>query len=45
MYSMMLSDGNRFCRDVVLDIVNMAYKEIDSIIDQIFFGLLLFKDL
>ena len=30
----MQSDGNRFCGDVVLDNLNMAYKHEDSILDQ-----------
>ena len=29
------SDGNSFSEDVVLDIVIMAYRDKDSIIDQI----------
>ena len=33
-YSVMQSDGNRFCGDVVLDSFNMAYKDTDSILDQ-----------
>ena len=31
----MQSDGNSFCEDVVLDYVNMAYRDIDNILDQI----------
>ena len=30
----MQSEGNRFGGDVVLDRVNMAYRDIDSILDQ-----------
>ena len=33
-YSVMQSDGNRFCEDVVLDSVNMAYGHEDSVLDQ-----------
>ena len=34
MYSVMQSDGHRFCGDVVLDIFNMAYGHEDSVLDQ-----------
>ena len=33
-YSVIQSDGNRFCRDVVLDSFNMAYGYADSVLDQ-----------
>ena len=33
-YSVMQSDGNRFCRDVVLDSFNMAYGHKDNGLDQ-----------
>ena len=32
----MQSDGNSFCKDVVLDSVNMTYRDEDSILDQIY---------
>ena len=34
LYSVMQSDGNRFCGDVVLDSFDMAYGHKDSILDQ-----------
>ena len=34
MYSVMKSDGNSFCGDVVLDSFNTAYRDEDSILDQ-----------
>ena len=34
LYSVMQSDGNSFCRDVVLDSFNMANMDEDSILDQ-----------
>ena len=33
-YSVMQSNGNKFCGDVGLDIFNMAYRHEDSILDQ-----------
>ena len=30
----MQSDGNRFCGDVLLDSVNMAYGHEESVLDQ-----------
>ena len=30
----MQSDGNNFCEDVVMNSVNMAYREVNSILDQ-----------
>ena len=33
-YSVMQSDGNRFCWNVVLDSLNMAYRHEDSVLDQ-----------
>ena len=33
-YSVMQSDGNRFCGDVVLDSYNMAYGHVDSVLNQ-----------
>ena len=35
-YSVMQSDGKSFGEDVVLDSVDMAYREEDSILDQIY---------
>ena len=35
-YSVMQSDKNRFCGDVVLDSFNIAYKDEDNILDQIY---------
>ena len=35
-YSVMHSDGSSFCGDVVLDSYNIAYRDKDSILDQIF---------
>ena len=35
MYSVMQSDGNSFCGDVVLDSFNVEYRNEDSILDQI----------
>ena len=35
-YSVMQSDRNNFCGDVVLDSFNMAYKDKDSILDKIY---------
>ena len=32
----MQSDGNSFCADVVLDGVNMTYRDEDNILDQIY---------
>ena len=32
--SVMQSDGNSFCRDVVLGGFNMAYRDEDSILEQ-----------
>ena len=34
MYSVMQSDGNSFCGDVVLDSFDMEYRDKDSILDQ-----------
>ena len=34
MYSVMQSDGNSFCRDVVFDSFDMEYGDKDSILDQ-----------
>ena len=34
MYSVMQSDGNSFCGDVVLDSFNMEYSDEDSILDK-----------
>ena len=34
MYSVMQSDGNSFCGDVVLDSFNMLNMDEDSILDQ-----------
>ena len=34
LYSVMQSDGNRFCGDVVLDSFSMSYRDQDSILDQ-----------
>ena len=46
-YSVMQSGGNSFCGYVVLDIFNMAYKDIDSILYQNmkskYFGILIMK--
>ena len=36
MYSVMYSDGNSFCGDVVLDSFNMASRDVDSIFKQIY---------
>ena len=33
-YSLMQSDGNSFCGDVVLDSFNKAYRDKDTILDQ-----------
>ena len=33
-YSVMQSDRNSFCGDVILDIFNMVYSDEDSIEDQ-----------
>ena len=33
-YSVMQSDGNSFCGDVVLDTFNMVYSNEDSIFDK-----------
>ena len=33
-YSVMQSDGNSFCGDVVLDSFDMEYRDKDSILDQ-----------
>ena len=35
-YSVMQSDRNRFCGDVVSDSFNMAYRDGESILDQIY---------
>ena len=35
-YSVMQSDWNSFRGDVVLDSVNVAYRDEDSILDQIY---------
>ena len=35
-YSVMLSDGNSFCEDVILDSFNMAYRDEHRILDQIY---------
>ena len=34
-YMVMQTDGNRFWRDVVLDSVNMEFRDEDNILDQI----------
>ena len=36
LYSVMQSDGNSFCGNVVLDSFNKAYRNEDSILDQIY---------
>ena len=33
-YSVMQSNKNKFCGDVVLDIFNIAYRHEDSVLDQ-----------
>ena len=33
-YSVMQSDGNSFCGDVVMDSFNTSYRDEDSILDQ-----------
>ena len=33
-YSVMQSDGNRFCGNVVLDSLHMAYRHGNSVLDQ-----------
>ena len=33
-YSVIQSDGNSFCGDVVLDSFNIVYSDEDSILDQ-----------
>ena len=33
-YSVMQSDRNSFCRDLVLDSFNKSYRDKDSILDQ-----------
>ena len=35
-YSVMRSDGNRFCGNVVLDSFHMVYRHDDSVLDQKF---------
>ena len=35
-YSVMQSDGNSFCGDVVLDSFNKASRDEDNILDQIY---------
>ena len=37
-YSVMQSDGNGFCGDVVLNIFNKASRDEDSILDQAYTG-------
>ena len=34
-YSVMQSDWNSFCRDIVLDSFNLAYGDLDDILDQV----------
>ena len=36
LYSVMQSDGNSFCGDVVLDSFNKTYRDEDNILDQIY---------
>ena len=46
-YSVVQSDGNSFCGDVVLDSFNMAYRDKNSILDQNmkskYFGIFIMK--
>ena len=42
-YSVMQLDGSSFYGDVVLDSMNMAFRDKDSILDQIY-GKLMFSD-
>ena len=35
-YSVMQSDGNSFCKDLILDSFNNAFWDEDNILDQIY---------
>ena len=35
-FSVMQSNGNRFCGDVVLEGVNMAYRDTDNTLDHVY---------